>query len=110
MRKRTRWCRNGHSVVAEGDRAATARSARAMLQGRKYGVGCLVITQRTANVTKTILNQCNTIFAMRTFDDTGKAFLANYMGADYANSLPSLDERHAVFVGKASSCENPILI
>jgi uncharacterized protein len=47
---------------------------------------------------------------MRTFDDTGKTFLANYIGADYANSLSSLSERQAVFFLKASSCENPILI
>ena len=60
------------------------------------GLGCLLITQRTANVTKTILNQCNTIFAMRTFDDTGKEFLSNYIGRDYAGVLPSLSERHAV--------------
>ncbi|RIK84901.1 MAG: hypothetical protein DCC69_11210 [Hyphomicrobiales bacterium] len=99
-----------NSVVAEGDKAATARSARAILQGRKYGLGCLLITQRTANVTKTILNQCNTIFAMRTFDDTGKEFLANYIGRDYAGVLPSLEARHAVIFGKASSCENPVLV
>lgn len=68
-----------NSVVAEGDKAATARSARAILQGRKYDFGCILITQRTANVTKTILNQCNTIFA-RTFDDTGKEFSSNYIG------------------------------
>ena len=98
------------SAVAEGDRAASNGSARAILQGRKYGLGCLLITQRTANVTKTILNQCNTIFAMRTFDDTGKDFLANYIGKDYAASLSSLSERQAVLFGKASSCENPILI
>jgi DNA helicase HerA-like ATPase len=99
-----------NSAVDEGDQTASNGSARAILQGRKYGLGCLLITQRTANVTKTILNQCNTIFAMRTFDDTGKNFLANYMGMDYANSLSSLSERHAVLFGKASSCENPILI
>jgi len=99
-----------NSVVAEGDKAATARSARAILQGRKYGLGCLLITQRTANVTKTILNQCNTIFAMRTFDDTGKEFLSNYIGRDYAGILPSLEARHAVIFGKASSCENPVLV
>ena len=98
------------SAVAEGDRAASNGSARAILQGRKYGLGCLLITQRTANVTKTILNQCNTIFAMRTFDETGKDFLANYLGRDYADMLPSLQERHAVFFGRASSCENPVLI
>lgn len=99
-----------NSVAAEGDKLATATSARAILQGRKYGLGCLLITQRTANVTKTILNQCNTVFAMRTFDDTGKDFLGNYIGTDYASVLPALQPRHAVVFGKASSCENPVLI
>lgn len=99
-----------NSVVADGDKAATARSARAILQGRKFGLGCLLITQRTANVTKTILNQCNTIFAMRTFDDTGRDFLSNYIGEDYAKVLSSLEAQHAVVYGKASTCENPVLI
>lgn len=99
-----------NSVAADGDKTATATSARAILQGRKYGLGCLLITQRTANVTKTILNQCNTVFAMRTFDDTGKDFLGNYIGSDYASVLPSLQPRHAVIFGKGSSCENPVLI
>lgn len=99
-----------NSVVVEGDKKATAGTARAILQGRKYGLGCLLITQRTANVTKTILNQCNTIFAMRTFDETGKEFLANYIGSEYSDELSSLPERHAVFFGRASNCENPVLI
>ena len=99
-----------NSVAFDGDKTATAGTARAILQGRKYGMGCLLITQRTANVTKTILNQCNTIFAMRTFDETGKDFLSNYVGRDYADTLSSLPERQAVFFGRASSCENPVLI
>jgi uncharacterized protein len=99
-----------NSSAAEGDRAASNGTARAILQGRKYGLGCLLITQRTANVTKTILNQCNTVFAMRTFDDTGKDFLANYLGQQYSNVLPTLQERQAVFFGRASSCENPVMI
>lgn len=99
-----------NSVASDGDKHATAISARAILQGRKFGLGCLLITQRTANVTKTILNQCNTIFAMRTFDDTGKDFLGNYIGSQYASVLPSLKDRHAVFFGKASSCDDPVLI
>jgi uncharacterized protein len=99
-----------NSVASDGDRAATAATARAILQGRKYGLRCLLITQRTANVTKTILNQCNTIFAMRTFDDTGKDFLSNYIGSEYASILPSMEARHAVLFGKASCCENPVLL
>jgi DNA helicase HerA-like ATPase len=98
------------TVAAEGDKEATNGTARAILQGRKYGLGCILVTQRTANVTKTILNQCNTIFAMRTFDETGKEFLSNYFGGDYATLLSSLHERHAVLFGRASSCENPVLI
>ena len=99
-----------NNLTVESDKHAVAGTARAILQGRKYGMGCLLISQRTANVTKTILNQCNSIFAFRTFDDTGMAFLENYMGPDYAHVLPSLEERHAVFFGKASSCENPVLM
>lgn len=99
-----------NSVASDGDKNATAASARAILQGRKYGLGCLLITQRTANVTKSILNQCNTIFAMRTFDDTGKEFLSNYIGRDYASILPTLQERHAVLFGKASPCDDPVLL
>jgi hypothetical protein len=99
-----------NTVAAGGDKSATSGTARAILQGRKYGLGCLLITQRTANVTKTILNQCNSIFAMRTFDETGKDFLSNYIGKDYTSVLSSLPERQAVFFGKASTCENPVLI
>ena len=47
---------------------------------------------------------------MRTFDDTGKEFLGNYIGSDYATILPAIQPRHAVVFGKASSCENPVLI
>lgn len=99
-----------NSVAAEGDKQATAASARAILQGRKYGLGCLLITQRTANVTKSILNQCNSVFALRSFDDTSKDFLSNYIGKDYAQVLPTLPQRHAVFFGKASSSSNPVMI
>ena len=99
-----------NTVAVEGDKVATSGTARAILQGRKYGLGCLLISQRTANVTKTILNQCNTIFAMRSFDETGKEFLSNYIGKDYTSVLSSLPERHAVLFGKASTCENPVLI
>jgi hypothetical protein len=99
-----------NSVAADGDKAATNGTARAILQGRKYGLGCLLVTQRTANVTKTILNQCNTIFAMRTFDDTGKDFLSSYVGLKYSDKLSSLQERQAVVFGRASSCNNPVLV
>jgi hypothetical protein len=99
-----------NSVANEGDKSATNGTAKMILQGRKYGLGSLVITQRTANVSKSILNQCNTIFAMRVFDDTGKGFLENYIGSDYANTLPTLDERHAIAIGKGVRLKQPIIL
>ena len=99
-----------NSVAAEGDRTAVNGTARAILQGRKYGLGCLLITQRTANVTKSILNQCNTVFAMRTYDATGMEFLKNYIGEDFVGVLSTLENRHAIVFGRASSCSDPVLV
>ncbi|HLN98400.1 MAG TPA: DUF87 domain-containing protein [Pyrinomonadaceae bacterium] len=99
-----------NAVASEGDKTATNGTAKAILQGRKYGLGCFVITQRTANVTKSILNQCNTVFALRVFDATGMEFLKNYIGEDYSAVLSTLEDRHAVVFGRASSCRNPVLI
>lgn len=99
-----------NAVASDGDRAATNGTAKAILQGRKYGLGCVLITQRTANVTKSILNQCNTIFAFRIFDATGMEFLGNYIGDDYASVLSTLPDRHAVLFGRASSCADPVML
>lgn len=99
-----------NSVSSAGDQNATNGTAKVILQGRKYGLGCILVTQRTANVTKSILNQCNTIFAMRVFDDTGKSFLENYIGSDYSSTLPTLEERHAIVMGKSLGLKQPILI
>jgi hypothetical protein len=106
-----------HSIIPEwnqvserGDTEYVNRTARIILQGRKFGIGSLVITQRTANVVKTILNQCNTILALQSFDQTGLDFLKNYMGDEYSNSISTLPLRHAILVGKSSSSSRPVIL
>lgn len=99
-----------NSIANEGDKNATNGTAKVILQGRKYGLGSFVVTQRTANISKSILNQCNTIFAMRVFDDTGKQFLENYIGSDYSNILPTLEERHCIAIGKALKLKQPVIL
>lgn len=98
------------SAANETERQAVNGSARAILQGRKYGYGCVLVTQRTANVTKSIPNQCNTVFGMRVYDATDMGFLENYIGPTYAPILASLRDRQAVIFGRASSCNSPIII
>lgn len=57
-----------------------------------------------------MLNQCNTIFALRVFDDAGKGFLENYIGKDYADTLATLDERHAIAIGKGLRLKQPVIV
>lgn len=99
-----------NSTANEGEKQAATATARALMQGRKFGFGSIVVTQRTATVTKSILNQCNTVFALRVYDQTGTEFLGNFIGTDYARLLANLPDRHAIVFGKASSCHSPLLI
>jgi hypothetical protein len=92
------------SFVSADDRGAQAllnQISQIALQGRKYGVGFMVIAQRTANVSKTVLTQCNTIVAFQQFDKTSGDFLANYMGPTMIEALQNLRPRQAIAVGKA---------
>lgn len=84
-------------------------TARIVLQARKYGLGFMVISQRTANVTKSILNQCNTIFSFQAFDKTSFEFLQNYMGEHWIDTIPNLLKQQAILVGKASLSRRPII-
>ena len=79
------------------------------LQGRKYNVGFIVVAQRTANVSKTVLTQCNTIVAFQQFDKTSSDFLLNYMGAEMVTALPALRFRQAIAVGKAFRSGVPVI-
>ncbi|WP_346680404.1 hypothetical protein [uncultured Brachyspira sp.] len=80
------------------------------LQGRKYDIGFMIIGQRTANISKTILTQCNTMICFQAFDDTNFNFLGNYIGKDLAISLPSLKKYHAVVSGKAVKSNLPLIV
>lgn len=99
-----------HSLVPEEQSNASKGTSKIILQSRKYGLGSLVITQRTANVTKSILSQCNTIFGMKVFDTSGKEFLENFIGKDYADNLALLEDRHAVVTGKAMDLKQPVIV
>ena len=87
-----------------------SRIAQLLLKCRKYNVGFLVITQRTALVSKTILYQCNTIIALQTFDETSKNFMGAYINQKYLDSMSILPRFRAIVVGKGSSCDKPVIV
>jgi DNA helicase HerA-like ATPase len=79
------------------------------LQGRKYRIGFVVIAQRTANVSKTVLTQCNSVVAFQQFDKTSCEFLENYMGTEMTKALSTLQPRQAIAVGKAFRSGVPLI-
>ncbi len=108
-----------HTVIPEwnfsGSSDKTSQSVvnsigQIALQGRKYGVGFLVIAQRTANVSKTVLTQCNTVICFQAFDETSFNFLGNYVGKEIVQVLPNLKQFHAVVAGKAIRSNVPLII
>lgn len=92
------------------NKALVNKMTQVALQGRKYGVGLLVIAQRTANVSKTVLTQCNTVICFQAFDETSFAFLGNYVGKDMVQALPNLKQYHAVVAGKAVKSNMPMIV
>lgn len=88
------------------DAAATARQAanRIAREGRKYGVGLLMITQRPAELPDTALAQCGTIVALRLTNQTDQARIRSALPdsvAGLADILPSLRTGEAIVTGEA---------
>lgn len=89
--------------------AVVGRMAQIALQGRKYGVGILLISQRTALVSKTLLSQCNTVITFALHDETGLKYLSNVFSSDHVGAIPNLDFLQAVGFGKGIRSGRPIV-
>ena len=94
-----------HRYLGEGASALTRDSAnRIAREGRKYGVGLLLVTQRPTELPKTALAQCGTLIALRlsNAEDQGaiRAALPDAV-AGLAAVLPSLRTGEAVVSGEA---------
>lgn len=86
------------------------RIGQIALQGRKYGVGLLVVSQRTALVSKTILSQCNTFFTFCLVDQTSLNFLASVLSTEHVAGISNLQRLELVAYGRAVSSERPLLV
>jgi DNA helicase HerA-like ATPase len=89
--------------------AVVGRTAQIALQGRKYGVGLLLVSQRTALVSKTLLSQCNTVLSFAMHDETGLRYLSNVFSTSYVTAIPNLKRFQAVAFGKGIKSERPVI-
>jgi uncharacterized protein len=105
------FCDEAHLYIPERHQAGGAGDIsveifeRIAKEGRKYGVGLVVISQRPSEVNRTVLSQCNNLVAMRLTngDDQSvvRRLLPDSLGG-FGDLLPILDTGEALVVGDAS--------
>lgn len=99
-----------HDSVAEIGLRSFERVAK---EGRKYGVGLVIISQRPSEVNRTVLSQCNNFISLRlsNVEDQNviKRLLPDNLG-NIADNLSLLDVGEAIVVGDATLLPSRIKI
>lgn len=95
-----------HRYLAKSETGlAKTMVQRIAKEGRKFGVGALLVSQRPSEIDDTILSQCGTIIALRINNATDRAIVKSAMSeglAGIADALPILRTGEAIIVGEAA--------
>lgn len=95
-----------HNYLNKSDNASYSKEAveKVFKEGRKFGLGALVISQRPSEISETILAQVGTFIALR-LTNSGDQSIVKNSAPDNLNSLidllPSLRTGEAIIVGEA---------
>lgn len=94
-----------HAYVGQGDKGPAASAVKRIAkEGRKYGIGAMIVSQRPAEIDSTILSQCGTIFAMRLANATDRSHVKSAVTENLEglfSMLPILRTGEAIIVGEA---------
>lgn len=94
-----------HAYLNAGNEGAASIAARRIVkEGRKYGLGAMIVSQRPSEIDPTILSQCGTMFAMRLANATDRSHVTGTVSDNLEglfNMLPTLRTGEAIIVGEA---------
>lgn len=77
---------------------------RIVKEGRKYGIGAMIVSQRPSEINSTILSQCGTFFALRLANATDRSHITGALSDNLeglTNMLPILRTGEAIILGEA---------
>lgn len=96
-----------HAYLSKDNSGSAASAVRRIAkEGRKYGVGMMLVSQRPSEIDSTILSQCGTLFAMRLANDTDRGHVTGAASDNLKglfDMLPVLRTGEAIIVGEAVS-------
>lgn len=101
------------NVQKSSDQASVDNFERIAKEGRKYGVGLVVVTQRPSEVSRTILSQSGNFIAMRLTNAEDQSIIKKLLPdslGNFADLLPVLDIGEALVVGDASLLPSRIMV
>lgn len=105
-----RYVPNTGEAQYEAAQEAVRRLAK---EGRKYGIGLMLVSQRPGEIEPTVLSQCNTWIVLRVTNEKDRehvrAILPDSM-AGLTKMLSGLRRREAIFVGQAALLPSRIMI
>jgi len=94
-----------HTYLSPGETGPAASAVRRIAkEGRKYGIGAMIVSQRPSEIDSTILSQCGTIFAMRLANQQDRSHVTGAVTENLEgllSMLPTLRTGEAVIVGEA---------
>lgn len=96
-----------HAYLARENSGTAANAVKRIAkEGRKYGVGMMLVSQRPSEIDSTILSQCGTLIAMRLANDTDRGHVTSAASDNLKglfDMLPVLRTGEAIIVGEAVS-------
>jgi DNA helicase HerA-like ATPase len=108
-------CEEAHRYVPDRGEAqyGAAQDAirRIAREGRKYGIGLMLVSQRPSDVESTVLSQCNSWLVLRLTNGHDQEHVGRFLPdsmATLTKLLPSLPRREALFVGEAAALPSRI--
>ncbi len=93
-----------HSYLNSDDGRASAIVKRIVKEGRKYGIGAMIVSQRPSEIDPTVLSQCGTYFALRLTSATDRSKIAAAVSENLeslTSMLPILRTGEAIILGEA---------
>ena len=105
-----RYVPNSGEAQYEAAQEAVRRIAK---EGRKYGIGLLLVSQRPSEVEATVLSQCNSWIVLRITNDADREHVRSILPdsmAGLTKMLSGLRRQEAIFVGQAAMLPSRILV
>lgn len=110
-------CEEAHRYVPNHGEAQYKEAQQAIRriakEGRKYGLGLALVSQRPADVEGTVLSQCNTWLVLRLTNSHDQEHVSKFLPDSLkglTGMLSSMTRREALFVGEAAALPSRIRV